>query len=252
MSSSLTNVWAVVLGVAVSTMPRTPSLRSLFLAWVCFSVAFSTVFQAFLTTFLIDSGYKTQIQNMEELFGSGMKLAYPEGDNFFFKEGDETEASKVLRNRVDCPSYDVCINWAKYQKNVSFIFSDLSAEERYALGDFVGENSEPLVCKLEDGVLLQTGFTMVMFHGDPLMRRFTEIVDRVFEAGLFEYCISLRMYRRKLYSRKIAILHPLDGYYSFNLYHMQPAFYLLLIGWCQSVLCFMFEILYNRVLSKRK
>jgi len=67
LTSSLTNVCAVILGVAVSTMPRTPSLRSLFLAWVCFSVAFSTVFQAFLTTFLIDSGYKTPIKNKSEL-----------------------------------------------------------------------------------------------------------------------------------------------------------------------------------------
>ena len=74
LSSSLTNVWAVILGVSVSTMPRTPSLRSLFFSWVCFSVAFSTVFQAFLTTFLIDSGYKTPIQNMNELFASGIKL----------------------------------------------------------------------------------------------------------------------------------------------------------------------------------
>jgi hypothetical protein len=74
LTSSLTNVWAVILGVSVSTMPLAPSLRSLFLAWVCFSLALSTVFQAFLT-FLIDSGYKTPVHNMEELFASGIKLA---------------------------------------------------------------------------------------------------------------------------------------------------------------------------------
>jgi len=68
LKSSFTNVWAVMLGVAVLTMPRAPSLRSLFLAWVCFSVAFSTVFQAFLTKFLIDSGYKKPIQSKEELY----------------------------------------------------------------------------------------------------------------------------------------------------------------------------------------
>jgi len=55
---------------------HTPSLRSLFLAWVCFSLAFSTVFQAFLAI-LIDSGYKTPIHNMDELFASGIKLPYP-------------------------------------------------------------------------------------------------------------------------------------------------------------------------------
>ena len=76
LTSSLTNVWAVILGVSVSTVPRTPSLRSLFLAWVCFSVAFNTVYQAFLTTFLVDSGYKTPIQNKDELYESGIKLCY--------------------------------------------------------------------------------------------------------------------------------------------------------------------------------
>jgi hypothetical protein len=70
-------------------MPRTPSLRSLFLAWVCFSVAFSTVFQAFLTIILIDSGYKRPIQNMDVLFASGIKLAHTPEYNFIFENGEE-------------------------------------------------------------------------------------------------------------------------------------------------------------------
>jgi hypothetical protein len=75
LSSSLTNFWAVILGLPVSTMPRTPSLTLLFLVWMCLSLAFSTAFQAFLTTFPIDSGYKTPIQNTDEMFVSGIKLA---------------------------------------------------------------------------------------------------------------------------------------------------------------------------------
>jgi hypothetical protein len=252
LTSSLTNLWAVILGVAVSTMPRAPSLRSLFFAWLCFCLAFRTVFQSFLTSFLINSGYKAPIQNLDELFDSDIKLAYPQIYDFIFSNVDETESSKVQRNSVDCPLFEVCINWAMYQKNVSIFLSDLDAEERFALGDFFGEYSEPLVCKLEDGVFFQTGLTMVMFHGDPLLRRINEIIDRVVEAGLYNFWISQRMEWRKLISRKITIVHALDGYYSFNLYHMQPAFHLLFIGWCLSVLCFMFEVLYNRVLSKSK
>jgi hypothetical protein len=72
--------------VSVSTKPRAPALRSGFLGWVCFSVAFITVFQAFLTTFLTDAGYKTPIQNMDELLDSGIKLAYQEGYNFIFEK----------------------------------------------------------------------------------------------------------------------------------------------------------------------
>jgi hypothetical protein len=103
---------------------------------------------------------------------------------------------------------------------------------------------------MEDGVFINTGLTMIMLHGDPLMRRITEIIDRVVEAGIYNYWKSLRMHSVKLRSRTIAIVNPLDGYYSFNVYHMQPAFYLLFIGWCLSALCFVVEVLCNGVLSK--
>jgi hypothetical protein len=232
-------------------MPHAPSLRSLFLAWVCFSLAFNTVFQAFLTTFLIDSGYITPIQNMDELFASGIKLAYSQNYSNFFEKGDETEQSKVKKNHVICPSMEVCNNWVKYQKNASVLLVDKAVEENYASGAYVGENSEPLLCKLDDGVFFTTDLTMIMFHGDPLMRRINEIIDRVVEAGIYNNWISLTMEMIKLKSGKIGIVRPFDGYYSFNLYHMQPSFYLLLMGWCLSALCFMVELLYNLVLSKR-
>jgi hypothetical protein len=187
---------------------------------------------------------------MDELFASGMKLAFPTGYNFIFEKGDEAELSKVLKNLVKCSSFEVCLDWAKYQKNVSILFSDMVGEILYATGSLFGENSEPLLCKLEDGVVYASGLTMVMFHGDPLMRRVTEIIDRVVEAGIYNYWISLRIEILKLLSRKIAIVHPLDGYYSFNIYHMQPSFYLVLMGWCLSAFCFIVEVLYIRILSK--
>jgi hypothetical protein len=115
-----------------------------------------------------------------------------------------------------------------YQKNISILLLDTMAA--YAAGVNVGENSEPVLCTLEDGVVFTTGLSMVMFYGVPLLRRVTEIIDRVVEAGLFNFWISLQMHGRKFLSRKVAIFHPNDGYYSFNLYHMQPAFYLLSMG----------------------
>jgi hypothetical protein len=91
---------------------------------------------------------------------------------------------------------------------------------------------------------------MMMLHGDPLMRRVNEIIDRVKEAGLYNHWISLELNKLKTKYQKITIVQPLNQYYSFNLYHMQTAFYLILMGWCLSALCFMVEVLYNRVLSK--
>jgi hypothetical protein len=232
-------------------MPRTPSLRSLFLSWVCFSLAFNTVFQVFLTTFLIDPGHKPQIQNTDELFTSGIKLAFPPGIIDVYENGNETGVLKLQRNHANCPSYDVCLNWALYQKNVSIILNEEWLDVNYVAGFFCGENSEPLLCRLEDGVLFTRGLSMVMLHGDPLLRRVTEIIDRVVEAGIYNYWISLRMNKIKLNTKMIGIVRPLEEYYSFNLYHMQPAFYFLSMGWCLSAICFVLELLHNRVISKR-
>jgi len=142
------------------------------------------------------------------------------------------------------------MEWACYHKNVSILLADIDAEFNYAIGDLVGENSKPLLCKIEDGVVFPASLTMMMLHGDPLTRRVNDIIDRVIEAGLYNYWIALQLNWGKIVCRKIAIVHPLGGYYSFNLYQLQTVFYLLFMGWCLSALCFIFEVLYNHVLTK--
>jgi hypothetical protein len=66
---------------------------------------FQHSFPGISTTFLIYSGYKTPIQNMDELFASGIKLAYHQKQNYVFDNGDETEEFKVQRYRANCPSF---------------------------------------------------------------------------------------------------------------------------------------------------
>ena len=158
--------------------------------------------------------------------------------------GDEAEVSKVHRNLANCPSFLACHDWITNHKNVSMLIK----EEH--VGKLLGEDSKPLLCKLEDEVAFTFGRTMMMFRGDPLMKRVNGIIDGVVEAGLYSYRLSLLYNEYGIYYKKIRMFQPLDGYYSFNLYHMQNAFYLIFIGLCLSAFCFMFELLYNRVLSK--
>jgi len=73
------------------------------------------------------------------------------------------------------------------------------------------------------GLVFNTGLIMIMIHGNALIRRGSEIIDRVVEIGLNNYWISFIVNHHKLIW-KTAIFHPLDGYYSFSRYHMQPAF----------------------------
>ena len=148
-------------------------------------------------------------------------------------------------------AYHVCFEWTIYNKIASVFVSDFLAELNYSIGKFVGENSEPLMCRIEDGVFFNSGQSMIMFHGDQLMIRVSEIIDRLVVASIYSHWNSKRIEYLKLHFRNISIVQTLDEYYSFNLYNLQPAFYLLLIGWCLSAFCFIAEVFYNRVLSQR-
>jgi hypothetical protein len=250
-TSSLTNIWSVILGVAVSTMPRSPSLRLLFLAWVCFSIAFSTVFQAFLTTFLVDPGRKNPIENMDELLASGILLFCTRKYKFLLYNDDEI-SKRFVRQPSFIVASHVVTKWIVDHKNVSLFSQDLNIGFLFAERKIIRENSESSLCKLEDGMFYNDGLSMIMFHGDPLLKRVSEIVDRVVAAGLYSHWIAMKLNIAKVRTRKIGLVHPLDGYYSFKMYHMEPAFYLLLMGWWLSYFCFIVELLFNRFLSKRK
>jgi hypothetical protein len=58
------------------------------------------------------------------------------------------------------------VDWTRYWKNVSILLDDIVAEINYAAGDFVGENSEPLLRRLEYGVVFYSGLSLIRFHGD--------------------------------------------------------------------------------------
>jgi len=124
------------------------------------------------------------------MFASGIKLAFPDTYNFIVDNGDETEKSIVGKNRVNCPSGLACEIWAMNQRNISILFNDVLAENCYANGSFLGENSEPLMCRLEDGVVYTKGFGMVMLYGDPLMGPVNKIIDRLVQAGIYNHWIS--------------------------------------------------------------
>jgi hypothetical protein len=110
-----------------------PSLRSLFLARV-FLCGLQHSGPSISTSVLIDSAYKHQFQYMDELYVSGVRLAYPRWYNFIFENGDETEASKAQRHRLINPSFEVCLKCARYQEDVGISVADMFAEGIYALG----------------------------------------------------------------------------------------------------------------------
>jgi hypothetical protein len=72
----LHNMWAVFMSVSVSAMPRTNKVRAVFMLFVWYSFAMSTIFQSFFVSFLVSPGYNSRISTLNELNHSGLKFGY--------------------------------------------------------------------------------------------------------------------------------------------------------------------------------
>jgi hypothetical protein len=82
--SVTSNIIAVLLSVSVSTQLRSAPLHLFFFCWVCYSVAISTVFQSYLTTFLIDPGYMEGIKTVEQILNYEKEFGFVKGIIDFF------------------------------------------------------------------------------------------------------------------------------------------------------------------------
>jgi hypothetical protein len=109
LSSCFISMWAVLLCFSVSVMPRLDPCRVLFLTWLMYSLAVNTVFQAFVTTFLINPGHEHQMENVEELLSSDLPYGFdPQSDRSVRDTGD-TLLMTILQHRIPCSPYATCI-----------------------------------------------------------------------------------------------------------------------------------------------
>jgi hypothetical protein len=91
---------------------------------------------------------------------------------------------------------------------------------------------------------------MLIIPGDQLVRRFTEIFHHISEAGFYNQRVYSTMHWYKFFSHKIAIVQKLDGYYSFNLYHIKPPFFSSFNALVSKCLLLYVLGVINRLLSK--
>jgi hypothetical protein len=244
-TSSLTCAWAVILGITAPVLPRTTTVRIVFLAWLLFSLAVNVTFQSFLTTFLTESGYEHPIEDMDHMIASEINYGYHPILDEVYRESGDVHAPTILRNRVLCPVHAICLKWAYTYKNISLILDELSTEEQFARSRLMDENSKPLLCHLDDGVIMHGNHVMMMHVGDPLLDRINDIIQRVVEAGIFMQWKKSLFSEIKLRAGAIGIYSPLNNYYSFTMNHMQPAFYLLLMGFGTSTFIFILELTHH-------
>jgi hypothetical protein len=248
--SITTNIIAILLSVSVNTQPRTAPLRVFFFCWVCYSVAISTVFQAYLTTYLIEPGYEEPIKTADEMLKSEMKLGFLEFRDMIYEDILDRNDLKITRDAVQCPDYQTCFTWATVYRNVSILLDDLRMELYRGMGNWMDENNRPLLCELEGGDFANFLSGIIVMNANPFLEYINRVVSRIEEAGIFVQMKRMQIYSAKLEGKALSYTF-VDTYIDMNITHMQTAFYILLFGHVLAGVCLVMEVTWYRLNERR-
>jgi len=245
------NIIAVSLSVSVNTQPRSAPLRLFFFCWVCYSVAISTVFQAYLTTFLIEPGYEEPIKSVEQMLKSEKMFGISKWYNVFFTKISDPVDSAIIKDAVKCTDESTCFTWAAVYHNISAPIKDLDVDIYRARGEWTDKNSRPLLCEIDGGVVRTIRFAIMYKKGIPFFEFMDDVLSHIIEGGIFMH-IKKRSFDKLKIESKLDVPTFDDTYYDINIIHLQTAFYFLMLGYVLAGVCFVTEIMWHRYRSKRR
>jgi hypothetical protein len=114
------NLWGVILGVSASnSVPNITVVRFIFLLWIWNSLAANTVYQTFLTSFLVDPGLQDQLNTKDELVNSDLKLGFHSYIAMRFKE----LLTDRYKRRVISDDMDQCVERLDVEGDLAFFIS---------------------------------------------------------------------------------------------------------------------------------
>jgi hypothetical protein len=213
--------WAALLG-AGADMPYSPPLRVFFLSWVIYSLAVNTVFQTYVTSYLVDPGLQHQIDNVEELYDSNAVFAFPDTiDKFLTKELLDKLKPRIQSDPV------VCLDYVANKDN----FATVAGRKLVA---FYSENLAQRGAKHEifqfREDMFQLSTVMLLPKHSPFVELINDILTRLLEAGLIDkwYNDIITENQIKAGVRKIPVL--IDDYIPLSLSHLQASFIFLFLG----------------------
>jgi hypothetical protein len=208
------------------------------------------VFQANLTTFLIEPGYEDPIKTVEQMLKSEKYFGLSQWNKrLFYTSTSDTVDSAIVKDAVFCADDKTCLIWAAVYHNISTVIQDLANEYYRASGDWTDGNIRPLLCELEDGFVRSYDFVMTVWKGNPLFELIDDVLGHILEGGIFMH-IKERSFDKLKMESKLDVPTFADTYYVISIGHLQTAFYLLILGYVLAVGCFVSELMWHRYRSK--
>jgi hypothetical protein len=244
----ITNMWAVTLGISVQKMPRTRTVRILFILFVVHSYATNTIYQIFFTSLLVNPGTTRQITSLEEVLTSGIEYGYiPHWDVTLNTSNDMTHR-KIILGRKNCTDRLYCFG----RVDVIGDFAYFDGDE--ARNVYLSRKKNGRLCSLEDGCLVQK-YAMYLKKGSYFLDRINDALSIITEQGFTRKLMS-KSYNNYWYNSKFnqSIITAGDEsgfdetYFSFSISHLIFAFYIHTFGCSVGLVAFISEGIFHRIM----
>jgi hypothetical protein len=238
LAKCLVNFWAVIPGQsAPNDPPKEPVIRAVFLIWIVCCFAINTVYQTYLTTFLVDPGLQDQISSNDEVINSGMEYGAPSTILTVITE----LTGYRYRHLFSCDDHKACQNRVAFKRDFSYVYSTLSMEFVIA-ARYTDGNGKHLICSFEEIISSQL-ITIPVPKGYVMLERFNTVILHLIQGGFLDHWFRDIKYTTFLRSAAETSL-PTGEYVKLSLLHMQSAVYILLLGLLLSFITFLSEILF--------
>jgi hypothetical protein len=195
------------------------------------------VYQAHLTSFLIDPGLQHQLSSEDEILTSGIEYSAVTTMIFLYPDLKGTRYIH-LNNTVEVDLAETRVA----EGTLAFLHAQFLIEYKVAL-KYKDANGVPSICKTND----KFAFSLVTIHvpkGFPLKPKYDKVLLALLEAGLVNLWSEHLKYTASLEgARKFG--SPPGEFIVLTPKHLQSAFYFLLIGYAMSVLLFLIELSYH-------
>ncbi|KAJ9588536.1 hypothetical protein L9F63_018099 [Diploptera punctata] len=235
----LLNFWAIILEESASNNPpHIGVIRAIFMVWVLYCYAVNTVYQAYLTTFLINPGLQPQVTTEDELVHSGMKLGLEDGIINVLSIDIESR----YRDYVNCNDIPGCLHRTATKGDLAVLFSKYMMQYMITV-KYLNADAEPIVCDLQEEFSINL-FSLCLTKGFVLKRHYDKMLIRLLEGGIVNHWWNDILYTALLEVANDFNL-PTGEYIALSMEHLQSAFYFLMIGIFSAFIVFLMELLNN-------
>jgi len=234
------NAWAIFMCISATNTPKTLTFSLIFLVYVCYCFAMSTVFQAFFTSYLVEPGYGKKFETFDDLLHCNLSYGYNDAmEGGMGTTSYEEHNSFPTSRRQDCNDILECTKRIANNDQLCIISSPRISQ--YLASEMGIRDASKFLCTLEENILT-TGFISVLNNGSPFLNRLNVMTRRSMEGGLLERYWAQLLWIMSLRSKMRVGDGEEDLYFVFSLSHLSPAFCVLGFGYVLSSVVFLAEI----------